>query len=92
MADELEKLARKELDRMKNALAGISIGKKSAEAEKVLLLAKSYYSDGEHFFKQGHFTEAFEAAIISWGYIDAGLHLGAFAVSDEIRKSGIFTV
>ncbi len=87
----IEAAARKEIERSGRALAAVRLAGKDARAEKVLLLARSYLSDGGHFLSKGKFIEAFEAAVICWGYLDAGLHLGALKLSDESAKE-IFTV
>jgi len=88
--DGIERAAQKEVERTGSFIEKVEILKDSEEARQVLLLAKSYFSDAKHFLKEGKFVEAFEAAIISWGYVDSGLHFGKFRVPDEFLKN--FTV
>lgn len=88
--DGIEKSARKEVERTGSFIEKVEIVEDSEEAIQVLLLAKSYFSDAKHFLKEGKFVEAFEAAIISWGYVDSGLHFGKFRVPEEFL--GTFTI
>jgi len=46
--------------------------------------------DAEYFFNKGDYLRAFEAAIIVWAYIDAGLHLKVFQIPKKLKRS--FTV
>ncbi|MFH0961831.1 MAG: DUF357 domain-containing protein [archaeon] len=86
----IKEAARKEISRMARIIPKVKLASENLEAEKVLLLANFYFSDSKHFLERGAFVEAFEAAVISWGYVDAGLHLGAFSVPEE--EKGNFTV
>lgn len=87
---DLEGAAKKELERMGKVLPTVEIISENPEAAKILELARAYHSDGLHFFSKGNLVEAFEAAVISWGYVDAGLHLGVFRVPADLLAS--FTV
>lgn len=91
MTENLQAAARKEIDRMKKAISAVTLAHPSREGEKVFALASAYLSDAEHFFGKGKYLEAFEASVICWGYLDAGLHLGAFLLSDESVRE-VFTV
>ena len=80
--------ARKELDRVKEILknSGLKPVGDSRDIRELLSLVGAYYSDGEHFYLKGQYLEAFEAAIISWAYIDSALHLGRLAISEKYRE------
>ena len=60
------------------------------KGKDVLDLAKTYFNDSKHFLNKGDFIRAFEAVVISWAYIDAGLHLGVFNIPDSMKD--LFTV
>ena len=84
---EIEEAARKELDRMQAVIREVKpLNEKGYE---ILQLAKSYLTDANYFYEKKKFLEAFEAAVIAWAYIDAGLHLKLFKVPTSMKK--IFT-
>lgn len=85
----VETAAKKEIERMGKVIGKVNLLKDTKDARQVLLLSESYFSDAKHFFSNKRFVEAFEAAIISWCYIDAGINLGVFSVPSE--NQGIFT-
>ncbi len=82
--------AEKEINRMNVVFGKLEFAKKSALADEFYDFAKRYFEDGKYFYKNEKFIEAFEAEIISWAYIDAGLKLGFFNVPKELRK--VFTI
>lgn len=85
--DDIESKARKEVERTERIMSGLKVvDKKSASLLEVL---ESYHRDARGFLEKGRFLEALEAAFICWAYVDAGLHLGAFEVPDDMRD--IFT-
>jgi len=53
------------------------------EAEEIIEMAENYLSDAEHFFKKGNWVDAFAALNYSHGWIDCGVRLGIFDVSDD---------
>ncbi len=83
--EEIKKQAEKEIKRMKQIIGNVKLvddrGKSLIEA------AKTYFSDSEYFFEKGKFLQSFEAAVISWSYIDAGLHVKVFSVPKEFNES-----
>ncbi|MFH1622911.1 MAG: DUF357 domain-containing protein [Candidatus Aenigmatarchaeota archaeon] len=86
--DELKRMAEKEVGRMDEVFKELKVV--NADAMELYNLAVSYFSDAKHFLEKGDDVRAFEAVVIAWAYCDAGLHLRAFEVPDEMRKS--FTV
>ena len=84
----LEVEAKKELLRIDEIIPKVELVKK--EGKELLDICKSYHEDANGFFKQQKFLQAFEAAIICWAYIDAGIHLGVFKVPAEFSRQ--FTV
>jgi hypothetical protein len=91
--EELKEAARKEVAKMKEVMQTLKVAESKKNEEEVVVLKKladSYWIDAQHFLKEKKFLQAFEAAVIVWAYLDAGLHLGAFEVSEEVEK--LFTV
>ena len=95
-SEKLEKLkegARKEVAKMKEVMQTLKVVAGRKDEERVIVLKKlvdSYWIDAQHFLKEEKFLQAFEAAVIVWAYVDAGMHLGVFEVSEEVKK--LFTV
>jgi hypothetical protein len=85
---DIEIEAKEEIDRVGQILKELKLTK--TEGQKILELIKSYFIDAKHFYKEGKFLQAFEAAVICWAYMDAGLHLGVFEVPANLLKH--FTV
>ncbi|MFA5303978.1 MAG: DUF357 domain-containing protein [Candidatus Nanoarchaeia archaeon] len=48
--------------------------------------AIAYYEDSKHFFMKKKYVQSFEALMISWAYLDSGLKLGVFELTDESMK------
>ncbi len=85
---EIEKAAKKEIGRVSSVINEIELA--DPKGNGLLQMAKYYFSDGKHFLEAGKFLEAFEAAIIVWAYLDAGLHLKVFVLKNA-ENEGIFT-
>lgn len=92
MSGNIGEAARREVERMKRVMESVRLANPEDErAVELLNLARAYQSDSEHFLDAGKMVEAFEAAVIAWAYIDAGLHLGAFRLLDEELEKELFT-
>ncbi len=85
---QIEELARKEILKMENAMDSVSLT--GSGGKDILELAKIYFQDSKHFMEKGDFIRAFEAVVISWAYVDAGLHMGVFNVPDRLKD--LFTI
>ena len=48
-------------------------------------MANRYYSDAEHFYREGDFINAFAAVNYAHGWLDAGARLGIFDVDVDHR-------
>ncbi len=81
--EELKEIAEKEINRIEEISK--NLGLIDRKGEKLKELFDSYHKDAKHFFQNKKYVEAFEAAIICWAYVDAGLHLGIFRVNKKIR-------
>lgn len=84
---EIEKQAEKEIKRMEEIIEKVELV--DERGKSLLEAAKTYFSDSEYFFSKKKFLEAFEAAVICWSYIDAGLHLKVFRVPKNFDE--VFT-
>ena len=85
--EELEKEADKEIKRIDEVLENLEV--LDYHGEEILEMANSYHKDSKYFFKEKMFLQAFEAAVISWAYLDVGMHMNFFEVPEELKK--IFT-
>jgi len=88
--ENIKKSAEKELARMEKVFSKLEMAEKADKtAAEFYDFAKRYFEDGKWFLSKGKSIEAFEAAVISWAYVDAGLKLGFFSVPKELK--GNFT-
>jgi len=85
---DIKKEAEKEIERIEKIINGLELI--DNKGSKLHELIKAYFSDAKDFHKKEMFLQAFEAAIICWAYVDAGLHLGAFKVSEDLKS--LFTL
>ena len=88
-ATDLQENAKRELDRTNKIMQSLDIVDKE-KAGSLVPVMKSYHEDCNGFFEKGQFLQSLEAAFICWAYVDAGLHMGAFKVPEEMKE--IFTV
>jgi len=82
---DLKREAEKEIERMEGVFGSIE-----GEEGEVLRLARSYFEDSKYFFEKEDYLKSFEAAVISWAYVDALLHFGKVRIPKELLK--YFTV
>lgn len=85
---EIKTAAEREIKRVKEFLPSVELAK--PEGSGLISFAKDYAKDANFFFEHGKFVEAFEAAIISWAYIDISLKLKLVSVDNKLLK--YFTV
>ncbi len=52
-------------------------------AVDLLSMAKSYFSDANHFFEKGEYVDAFACVNYTHGWLDAGARLGIFDVGSD---------
>lgn len=64
------------------------IGGKEKEAKEIIEMVSNYFSDAKHFEKKGDWVNAFAALNYAHGWIDSGVRLDIFEVSDD----GLFTI
>lgn len=56
---------------------------KEKEAKEIISMVKNYISDANYFFEKEDFVNAFAALNYSHGWIDSGVRLDVFNVSDD---------
>ena len=61
----------------------------SASAEECIEMAQAYLSDGQNFHKKGDYVNALAAFSYGYGWLDAGVRFGLFAVPED---TGLFTI
>ena len=71
------------LEKLKVAAPPRSFNRKLAES--FLEMARSYYSDAQHFRQKGDFVNAFACVNYAHGWLDAGARIGLFDVSEDDR-------
>jgi hypothetical protein len=81
----IEHEAEKEMKRLEEIFSSLKVLDKE-KAKEFYEFAKNYFEDGKHFFEQEKFIQAFEAFVIAWSYIDAGIKLDFFEVTEELKK------
>jgi hypothetical protein len=84
--DELKTQIVKHTLLMTKAIANIRLILKDKAFKELHEAALAYYKDSKHFFKIKKYVQSFEALMISWAYLDSGLKLGVFELTDEKMK------
>ena len=56
---------------------------KENEAGEIIGMVENYVSDARHFEEKGDWVNAFAALAYAHGWLDAGVRLGVFDVSDK---------
>jgi hypothetical protein len=87
MDKDLKERAEKEIGMMEKVFRSLSVkndaNKLSAE---FFDMSSNYFKDSKFFMEKKDYIRAFEAVVISWAYIDAGLKAGLFEVPADLRK------
>ncbi len=82
---QIKDAAEREMKRMKEIFNNIEVAN-DKKADEFYSFAENYFKDGKYFFEKEKYVESFEAFIISWAYVDAGLKLDFFKVDKKLRK------
>lgn len=85
---ETESLAKKEIDKVEIILKELKLV--DTKGKDILSLINAYFEDAKYFYGKSQFIQAFEAAVMCWTYVDAGLHLKVFEITDNLKK--FFTI
>jgi hypothetical protein len=59
------------------------ISGKEAEAKEIIDMVSNYVSDAHHFFDKEDFVNAFAALNYAHGWLDSGVRLKVFDVTDD---------
>lgn len=84
--DELKEQVTKHLLKMDNVFKNIRVALKENGFKELFELARAYFSDAKHFYDKSKLVQSFEALMISWAYLDAGLRLDIFELTDDSLK------
>ena len=84
----LQDFAKKEIEKIEDVIKEIKMV--DGKGKELMELIESYFKDSKYFYGKQQHLQAFEAAVICWAYIDAGLHLKVFEVPEKFAK--LFTV
>ncbi|MDD5054292.1 MAG: DUF357 domain-containing protein [Candidatus Nanoarchaeia archaeon] len=84
--DELKTQIAKHTLKMTKAISKTRLIMKDKGFRELHESAIAYYKDSKHFFMKKKYVQSFEALMISWAYLDAGLKLGVFELTDESMK------
>lgn len=80
--EKLEKYFKLTSTALKEAKKKI-IQSKEGEAEEIIRMVENYLSDAKYFEKKKDFVNAFGAINYAHGWLDSGVRLGVFDVSDD---------
>ncbi|MCL5009746.1 MAG: DUF357 domain-containing protein [Candidatus Parvarchaeota archaeon] len=74
-----------EKSKMEEALAKLERKDARKVSYEFLDMAENYFKDSGYFYERGEVIRAFEAIVISWAYVDAGIKAGFFSVPEELK-------
>ena len=87
MDDDLKERTEKEINMMEKVFRFLSVknGENKLSSE-FFDMASNYFSDSKFFMEKKDYIRAFEAVVISWAYLDAGIKAGLFEVPANLRE------
>ncbi len=84
--DDLRERYLKQKDKMSRVISELQVLSNSNESNDFLSMANNYFNDAAYFESANNFILAFEAIVISWAYVDAGIKAGFFTVPEELKN------
>ncbi len=75
----------KEKKQMDIVFDRIEVSRDRIESQQFLDMAINYYKDSDYFYGKKDYLRAFEAIVISWAYVDAGIKMGFFNVPEDMK-------
>ncbi|MCL4372457.1 DUF357 domain-containing protein [Candidatus Parvarchaeota archaeon] len=91
MDDNLKERTEKEIAMMEKVFRSLSVkDRKNKFSSDFFDMSSNYFNDSKFFVGKKDYLRAFEAVVISWAYIDAGIKVGLFEVPANLRE--YFTV
>jgi hypothetical protein len=79
--DKYLETTKRALDKLKVAAPPRSFGRKLADS--FLEMARSYFSDAQHFREKGDLVNAFACVNYAHGWLDSGARIGLFEVGED---------
>ncbi|MGC8533651.1 MAG: DUF357 domain-containing protein [Candidatus Parvarchaeum sp.] len=87
MDDDLKDRTEKEIRMMERVFRSLSLKDNDNKLSSEFFdMSSNYFSDSKFFAEKKDYIRAFEAVVISWAYIDAGLKAGFFEVPANLRE------
>ncbi|EEZ93039.1 MAG: Protein of unknown function DUF357 [Candidatus Parvarchaeum acidiphilum ARMAN-4] len=87
MDNDIAERTKKEIDMMEIVFKVLTIKDKDKQlALDFFDMASNYFKDSKFFLDKQDYIRAFEAVVISWSYIDAGIKADFFEVPKNLKK------
>ena len=87
MDDDLKDRTEKEISMMETVFKSLSVKDSDNKLSPEFFdMSSNYFNDSKFFMEKKDYIRAFEAIVISWAYIDAGLKAGLFDVPAVLRE------
>ncbi|MBL7058919.1 DUF357 domain-containing protein [Candidatus Pacearchaeota archaeon] len=80
--EKLEKYFNLTSTALEEVKKNIILGKKK-QAKEIIEMVENYLSDAKHFEKQKEFVDSFAALNYAHGWLDSGVRLDIFKVTDD---------
>lgn len=87
MDNDLKDRAEKEIGMMAKVFKVLTVKNKDNKISfEFFDMALNYFNDSKFFLEKKDYVRAFEAVVISWSYIDAGIKASFFEVPANLRQ------
>jgi Uncharacterized protein conserved in archaea len=87
MDDDLKERTEREISMMEKVFRALSVkDDENKLSSEFFDMSSNYFNDSKFFMEKKDYIRAFEAVVISWAYIDAGIKVGLFEVPIDLRE------
>ena len=87
MDDDLKERTEREISMMEKVFRALSVkDDENKLSSEFFDMSSNYFNDSKFFMEKKDYIRAFEAIVISWAYIDAGIKVGLFEVPVDLRE------
>lgn len=87
MDDDLKERTEREISMMEKVFRALSVkDDENKLSSEFFDMSSNYFNDSKFFMEKKDYIRAFEAIVISWAYIDAGIKIGLFEVPVDLRE------
>ena len=87
MDDDLKERTEREISMMEKVFRALSVkDDENKLSSEFFDMSSNYFNDSKFFMEKKDYIRAFEAIVISWAYIDAGIKVGLFEVPIDLRE------